>query len=181
MKVKTSYLYFAGALLILMLWLFLFFLPLTSKAKEKKEVLRAIRKEMEMVDRQIADLLALRTRQKEVDIRMEEIRTQLPTIDGLYDLIKGLVLSAKRQGLEVEAIQPLFTSVKELEGKDFLYPIFEVTLKGRFLQMGRFLEELEKSRSFRGISKAKISYDEHGYPLLKGKIVLQMRVLKEGK
>jgi len=178
LKVRTIHLHLAIPILLVLLWVFLFFLPVSSKEREKAETLQKIRKEMETLDREIESALSLKKRKDELDFRMREVKESIPTRESVYEFLARMVSSAKRRGLEIEAIQPLFTSFKELEGKHFLYPVFEVTLKGRFLEIGRFLEEMKATQAYRGVVRAKISYDEGTYPLLNGKVVLEIRILK---
>ena len=60
-------------------------------------------------------------------------------------------------------------------------PVFEVGLKGGFLEMGRFLEDLSNRTAFKGIKAARISYDDKEYPQLNGRFVIEFKALKGKK
>ncbi len=62
-----------------------------------------------------------------------------------------------------------------------LNPVFEVGLKGGFLEMGRFLEDLSNKTAFKSVQAARIGYDEREYPQLSGRFMIEFKALKGKK
>ena len=59
----------------------------------------------------------------------------------------------------------------------FLQPV-EIDLRGKYLEIGRFIEELEQKSAYGGIRRAKLAYDEKEYPILKGTVLLECKTLR---
>ena len=86
---------------------------------------------------------------------------------------------ARGKGIYVDDMGSLFSSMEDRQAKAVANPVFEITVKGRYLQIGRFLEELEKNKAFKGVLKASLVYDEKQYPVLTGKFVIQFKARRE--
>ena len=52
-------------------------------------------------------------------------------------------------------------------------------MKGRFTEMGKFLEQVSLSKAYRKILKGQISYTDKEYPLLAGKFEIEFKAWKE--
>lgn len=180
MKLKKFYLYLSVPFIFLLLWVFLFYLPLQSKIELTRKKLAETKKERERIEKELEYFLQLTKKGKEVESTLKELRSKIPDVGESVVFLKEMVSEARKKGVRVETITSLFTSLKSLEGKRFAYPVFEVTMKGRFLDMGKFLEGLNEKEAISNIIKGKIYLNEKEYPDVVGKITLEMRAFKEG-
>jgi hypothetical protein len=67
----------------------------------------------------------------------------------------------------------------DIAHKNIVHPVFEMGIKGRFLDMGQFLEELSARTAYGSIKQARIACDEKEYPVLSGRFVIEFKALKE--
>ena len=87
--------------------------------------------------------------------------------------------AARRGGLGLDKFSGTFKTL-DMQPKTILtYPVFEVGLKGRFMEMGKFLEQVSLSKAYRKILKGQISYTDKEYPLLAGKFEIEFKAWKE--
>ena len=59
------------------------------------------------------------------------------------------------------------------------YPVFDLGFKGRFMEMGKFLEYMSSSKAFRKILKGRINYNDKDYPMLAGNFEVEFKAWKE--
>ena len=83
--------------------------------------------------------------------------------------------------MSVESLNGYYNTLDVVQGVGLVNPVFEMGLRGGFLEMGRFLEELSGKAAFKGIQAARIDYGEKEYPLLTGKFVIEFKALKGRK
>lgn len=174
MRIFKKYVNFLFPIILFLLWLFIIFFPLSSRIKERKERLAQTKTQIEEVERQIKTYGTLKKKKEEIDLRLNEIKEKVNSIDRIHETMKEVTLLAKRQNLSIEGFSSLFTSFDELKGKSFVYPAFEISIKGRFLNIGRFLEELQKRKTIAGIYKARLFLEEKDYPFVQGKVVIEI-------
>lgn len=58
-------------------------------------------------------------------------------------------------------------------------PAIDMELKGKFLDIGKFLEGVEKQKGYKRIVGGKILYTDKDYPVLTGKFLVEFRAWKE--
>jgi hypothetical protein len=110
---------------------------------------------------------------------IKTFQTNIPVFDEFPGVMKDITGRAKKNGIFITEFNSLFTSIDKKRASMLTYPIFEVGLKGRFLEIGKFLEELENDNTFKGILGARLSYDDKEYPVLTGKFVIEFKAWKE--
>ena len=180
MKLKKVHVYLFLPFIFSALWLSLFYYPLGAAVEENKKKLTELRKEREKVEREVEYLFQINRKSKELEATLRELKSKIPEIGGSVTFLKEMVSEGRKKGVRVETITSLFSSFKSLEGKRFVYPVFEVTLKGRFVEMGKFLEDLNEKEVVSGIIGGRLYVDEREYPNVTGKITLEIRAFKEG-
>jgi Tfp pilus assembly protein PilO len=179
MKFKAVYLWALLPVLVVVGWVIAFYEPVSSKNHSReKEVLQVKAEELNL-DNEISRLTALRKKEGETKSRIEDISAHIPRWEKLPEFMKSVALMAKGKGILIQDFSVVPSSLEEQRTTLVANPIFEVSVKGRYLQIGRFLEDLADNKAFKGVVTGAISYDEKEYPVLTGRFVLQFKARKE--
>ncbi|MCS7280765.1 MAG: type 4a pilus biogenesis protein PilO [Desulfobacterota bacterium] len=178
MKFKTAYLYLLFPCLFLVVWLVTVYFPFSSKIEGGKKKLKELKDERAKIERETEVIIKLTSQRKDMEGMLKEVKAKIPEFGQTPFLIREIAQEAKKRGLVVESITGLFNSLKSLEGKVLIYPSFEITVKGRFLDVGIFLENLEKNPAIKGVVKGKISVDEKDSKYVRAQMVLEIKALK---
>jgi Tfp pilus assembly protein PilO len=179
MKFKPIYLWALLPVVLIIGWVMAFYGPASGRKEMREKELTAIMAEKQVMEKEIERLTALRKREGETKSRMDTMSADIPRYGDLPAFMKRLTQSARAKGVFVEDLGTIFSSFDEQRVKTLANPLFEITVKGRYLPIGRFLEELENNKAFTVIRKASLSYEEAQYPVLTGKFVLQFKARKE--
>jgi Tfp pilus assembly protein PilO len=179
MKFKAVYLWALLPVLVIVGWVIAFYEPVSSKNHSKeKEVLQVKGEELNL-EKEISRLAALRKKEGETKSRIEDISAHIPRWENLPEFMKDVSRMAKGKGVLIQDFSAVLSSLDESRTTLVANPVFEISVKGRYLQIGRFLEDLANNKAFKGVVTGNISYDEKEYPVLTGKFVLQFRARKE--
>ncbi len=179
MRFKSLYIWMAAPVIVAALWFFLGIMPIKADIKSKQNELNEAKQQTQKVEADIKALTEMKRREDSIKTSLKEYRGQIPLFDNFPDFIYEVAAGARKSGLVLDKFSGTFKSL-DLQPKTILtYPVFEVGLKGRFLEMGRFLEQVSSSRAYRKIAKAQIAYNEREYPLLAGKFEIEFKAWKE--
>ncbi|HNQ63762.1 MAG TPA: hypothetical protein PKK34_08745 [Syntrophorhabdaceae bacterium] len=179
-KFKRFYLWFLLPLTVIFLWIFIFYMPFSAKIKQKEKEIAAVKQEIRVIEQNINNSIDIKRKGDQIKASMHEIQMQLPTIDVFPEFMIKLLKSIKKESIKLSSFS---SNLSSLEGKPNLllvHPVFEIGLKGRFINMGRFIDELDDGKYFRSILRAKISYDEKEYPILTGKFTTEFTARRSG-
>lgn len=180
MRLKGIYLWFAIPVLLVVGWILVFYIPLTSRIKSKERELSALKEEYQNIDRGIYEIVKNKDRMERLRASLREIDTEIPTTEGLPDFMKGMVTNSKRFGVVITGFNSTFSSTNLLSSSPVVNLAFEITIKGRFKEIGRFLDDMESKMAYRRVSKASITYDDKEYPILTCKLLVELKTLKKG-
>lgn len=147
--------------------------------KEKKSKIEGLRIERKKIEAQLESLLYAQKKAKEIEEELKE--KKIISFDETTNFLRKIVISGKKGGIDIQRINTHFSALKDIEKGNFVYPVFEMAIKSKFLDLGRFFESLEQESSIKGILKANISLDENDYPYLKAKIVIEIMAEKGKK
>ena len=156
-------------------------MPMNSGVKNKEGKLTAITNERQTVEKDMKDFVGDATSQKRLQQSYDEFMGQAPVVERMPEYIKNVMNMAKSKGITIGSLSGYYSSLDISQKAGLVNPVFEVGLKGGFLEMGRFLEDLSNRTAFKGIQAARISYDEKEYPQLTGKFVIEFKALKGKK
>lgn len=179
MKFKVIYLWFALPVVVIIAWVLVFYMPMSARIKAKEREVAALEGEMQRADNDIKNIMEVKKRNEEMKQSFQELETQIPAFEELPEFMGEIVKVAKGEGIVLDKFSSMFASAEMGQKGGLTNPVFEIGLKGRFLQMGRFLERLGDKKAFGGITKARIVYDEKEYPVLTGSFVLEFKAWKE--
>ncbi|MBA4390544.1 MAG: hypothetical protein C0399_06375 [Syntrophus sp. (in: bacteria)] len=178
MNFKGFYIWFGLPVLVIVVWVALVYVPVDSAMKKKEGKLVTIKNERQKIDENIKNLTVEARTQENLQQSYDDFMRQAPVIEKMPEYMRTVMQMAKSKGVAIGSLQGYYNSIDVSQKTGLVYPIFEVGLKGGFLEMGRFLEELSNKTGFKGIQKAHISYEEKEYPTVTGKFVIEFKALK---
>lgn len=181
MNFKSLYIWFGMPVLIIAAWIALVYIPADSAMKKKESQLSVIKNERQKLDGNLKDLTIEARTQENLQQSYNYFMRQAPVIEKMPEYMRSVMQMAKNKGVAIGSLHGYYNSIDVSQNKGLLYPVFEMGLKGGFLEMGRFLEELSGKSGFKGVQKAYISYEEKEYPALNGKFVIEFKALKGKK
>ncbi len=181
MNFRSLYLWLGLPLIIFLVWVFLVYMPINSGMKSKEANLIAVKKERQALEGEIKNFVNEAATQKKLQDSYGELMGQTPVIEKVPDYMKNVMNMAKNRGIAVGSLSGYYNSLDISQKSGLVNPVFEIGLKGDFLGMARFLEDLSNKAAFKGVRAARISYDEKEYPQLTGKFVIEFKALKGEK
>jgi Tfp pilus assembly protein PilO len=181
MNFKSLYLWFGLPVLVIAAWAFLIYMPMNSGAKTKEGRLTAIKNERQTVERDMKDFVSEATTQRSLQASYDEFMGQTPVVERMPEYMKNVMNMAKSRGITIGSLSGYYSSLDISQKAGLVNPVFEMGLRGGFLEMGRFLEDLSNRTAFKGIQAARINYNEKEYPQLAGKFVIEFKALKGKK
>ncbi len=179
MKFKSIYVWFALPVVLVVLWITLFYLPLTANiAKTEKETL-TLRQESARTENQISIVLNLKKRDVRMRQLLADISKQIPMLASFPDVMLSVAKTARKEGLFLQDFSTM--PLVEASGRQvsLVTPVIEIGVKGRFLDLGRFVENLGRTGAFKGITKASVVVSEKEYPFVSAKVAAEFRAWKE--
>jgi len=181
MNFRSLYLWFGLPVLVIVAWVLLIYMPMDSGAKNKEQKLTAIKNERQILEKDMKDFVGDATTQKKLQASYDEFMGQTPVVERMPEYMKNVMNMAKSKGLAIGSLSGYYSSLDISQKAGLVNPVFEMGLRGGFLEMGRFLEDLSYRTAFKGIQAARIDYDEKAYPQLTGKFVIEFKALKGRK
>jgi hypothetical protein len=181
MNFKSPYLWFGLPVLVVVAWVLLVYMPMNSGVKNKEGKLTAIKNERQIVEKDMKDFVGDATSQKRLQQSYDEFMGQTPVVERMPEYMKNVMNMAKSKGITIGSLSGYYNFLDVSQRAGLVNPVFEVGLRGGFLEMGRFLEDLSNRTAFKGIQAAHISYDEKEYPQLNGRFVIEFKALKGRK
>jgi Tfp pilus assembly protein PilO len=175
MNFRPGYLWALLPVIVVIGWVIGFYGVVSSKSSVKERELAATMAEKLVLEKEVGRLLTLRKREGEAISKMDSMSASIPRYADLPAFMKEIVHMAKAKGVFVEDLGSIFSPVEDQKPKPVVNPSFEIVVKGRYLQIGAFLEELAANKAFKGVQKASLSYDEARYPVLTGRFQLQFK------
>ena len=181
MNFKSLYLWFGLPILVIAAWFLLVYMPMDSSTKNRENKLTAIKNERQIVEKDMKDFVGEAAAQKRLKETYGEFMGQTPVVERMPEYMKNVINTAKNKGVAVGSLNGYYNSLDVSQKAGLVNPVFEMGLRGGFLEMGRFLEDLSNRTAFKGIQAARISYDEKEYPQLAGKFIIEFKALKGKK
>ncbi len=179
MRFKALYVWIAAPILGVVLWFFAWYMPMKTEINNKQHELNEVKQQTQKVESDIKTLTEMKRKEEGIKTSLREYRGQIPLFDNFPAFIYEVAGGARRSGLVVDRFSGMFKTI-DMQPKTILtYPSFEVGLKGRFMEMGKFLEQVSSSRAYRKIMKGTITYDEKEHPLLTGRFEIEFKAWKE--
>ncbi len=170
--------------IMIVVWVLGVYLPIDAQAKKKQNSINTILKERKDMEASIMVMSQEIQTQETLKKVYNEFLSQTPTIDKMPGFMGSLVRDARSKGMAVERLNGYYSSI-DVANKGIVNPVFEMGLKGQFLDIGKFIEEISQKTAFKGVQKARVAYNENDGSILTGRFVIEFKALKgrpgEGK
>ena len=174
------YVWLAVPVIIIALWVLVFYMPFSAKIKQKEKEISNLKQEEQKIELNIKTAIDVKKQKEQVKLSIIELQMQLPTIDEFPDFMIKLLKNTRKDAVSLSSFSSNFSSLGSTPGLLLIHPVFEIGLKGKYINMGKFLDDLEDGKFYRGILRAKISYDEKEYPTLTGKFAVEFTARRSG-
>lgn len=175
MRFKNIYIWYAIPVFLILLWLLAFYMPLSSKIKAKEKEVSALKNEIETLDTSINNILRYKSNEDRLISTIKKFESDIPVFDRFPDFIRGFVSQARRYGVVIVTFNSVFSSIDAVKKSVFVNPVFEIVVKGRFMDIAKFIEGLSYNTAYRGVRKAELLYDEKEYPILTGRFLIEFK------
>ncbi len=179
-KFKAFYLWSVVPVMIFILWVFAFYMPIHAQTKQKAKELSSLKQEEQKIELNLKNAMDVRKQKEKVKESIIEMQMQLPTIDAFPDFMIWLLKNIKKEGVNLSGFSTNFSSLESKPGSLLIHPVFELSLKGKYINIGKFIDDLDDRKVYKGITKARITYEEKEYPVLNGKFTLEFTARRSG-
>jgi len=179
MKFRVTYLWFGLPVLIVVLWFLAFYIPVSSFVNKQRNELSTAQRTRETVDKSVKDLLEIRKRDAQARSSLDGMSRNMPMYYRFPSVIKMLAESGKKEGIIFETLNSMVLPNDSQQASSLIKPAIDMELKGKFLDIGKFLEGVEKQKGYKRIVGGKILYADKDYPVLTGKFLVEFRAWKE--
>jgi Tfp pilus assembly protein PilO len=179
MKFRRFYLWIALPVVIIIAWVVFFYWPLAKETRLRKQEMAATIKEIEGADSELTATGTLLEKERQIKQSLTELYNRIPHLAELPDLMRWMVKKAKQDGLALEVVQGNVSALQGTGNSGVVHPVFEVRVKGRFLDVGRFLGDLETRALFKGVTSARIAGDDRDNPIVLAKCALELNAWRE--
>ena len=178
MKFKMIYLWLALPVAIVILWIFAFYVPFSSFIEKQNKELGALQHTRETVEISIRDLLEVRKRDALARSSLDGMSKSMPLYHQFPTVMKMVAELGKKEGLVFESLSSILLPNDTQQPPSLIKPFLDISLKGRFLDVGKFLENVENQKGYNRIADGKLSYADKDYPVLTGKFLIEFRAWK---
>lgn len=178
MKFRTTYLWFGLPVLIVVLWFLAFYIPVSSFVDKQRIELSTAQRTRETVDKSVKDLLEIRKRDAQARSSLDGMSRNMPEYQQFPSVIKAVAESGKKEGVTFETLNSVVLPNDSQQSPALIKPALDIGLKGRFLNIAKFLEGVERQKGYKRIADGKVSYVDKDYPVLTGKFLIEFRAWK---
>jgi Tfp pilus assembly protein PilO len=138
-----------------------------------------VREQTKKVEADIQILQEMKRKEESIKQSLREYQGQIPLFDNFPDFIYQVAGSVRKSGLQLDKFSATFKSL-DLKPKTVLaYPVFDLGFKGRFMEMGKFLEYMSSSKGIPEDPQGRINYNDKDYPMLAGNFEVEFKAWKE--
>ncbi|OPY78925.1 MAG: hypothetical protein A4E65_02070 [Syntrophorhabdus sp. PtaU1.Bin153] len=175
MKFKIIYLWFGLPVLIAVFWFLAFYAPMAGAINSQHKELLSVQKEKQSIDSALRDMTEAQKRQARTKSSLEGSSRNIPLYGRFPGIIRAMAQAAKKEGIIIDALDTTILPSESQRPDALAKPVLDMALKGRFLDIGRFLEDTQRQSGFKRIEEAKISYNDTEYPVLTGRFSVEFR------
>ncbi len=169
------YLWFGLPVLIVILWFAAFYGPMTSALENKRKELETVQRSREAVAATLNHVLQMKKRDVGAKLSLGMSSRNLPAVAQLPGVVKAVAETAKKEGLVFETLTTTMVPADTHPASGLTKAALDMGVKGRFINMGKFLEHVEGQKGFKRVVDARISYADTEYPVLTGRFFVEFR------
>ncbi len=175
MNFKNVHIWFAAPIALIVAWVLMFYIPLYKQIKGKEKELVGVKQERQTLENEVRNLFEIKRKDEQTKATTKELQAKIPVFDEFPGLMREVLSISKQYGLILTGVDSTAYSLDIKKAPPLMNPTLEIDLRGRFMEIGRFLETLGENPAFKGIAKATIAYNEKEYPILTGKFVIEFK------
>ena len=178
MRFKIIYFWFGLPVLLAILWFLAFYMPVSSFTVKQQAELSAAQRTREVTGNAVRDVLEARKKDAQARLSIDRISKNMPMYHQFPSVLKTVVQSGNKGGVVFDSLNSTVLPNDSQQISSLIKPALDMGLKGRFLDIGKFLEEVEKQKGYKRIAEGKVSYTDKDYPVLTGKFLIEFRAWK---
>lgn len=178
MRFKIIYLWFSLPVLLAATWFFAFYSPVSSFIEKQRAELSAAKRTGEMMGKALRDVLETRKKDATARLSLDGISKNVPAYQQFPTLIRAITESGKKEGVVFDLLNSNALPYDSGQASPLMKPALGVGFKGKFLDIGKFLEAVEKQKGFKRIVEGRLSYADKDYPILTGNFLIEFVVWK---
>lgn len=178
MRFKIIYLWFGLPFIIGILWFLAFYVPLSSFIVKQRAELESAKRTRETMRNAVRDILEVRKRDAQARVSLDDISKNMLMYDQFPSFMKSVTEIGKREGIVLDSLSCIVFPHDSQKIPSLITPALDMGLKGRFFDIAKFLEKVEKQKGFNRIVDGKVSYTDKEYPVLAGKFLVEFRAWK---
>lgn len=154
--------FFGLALAIVVLWFFLLEQPAARKQRLIESELKALEAKLADYRTTVADLPSALQQQHRLQSSRAELASKLYAKEDILELFRQLDTDVRSHDLRITEISPPIHELLALNDKlqkpdEPLFLNIRLTIRGGFLDFGRFVVGLEKAPYFRGVNRCAVT------------------------
>lgn len=178
MNYKNLAIWIGAPLALIVIWVLAVYMPITMQVKKKQKSIDSILKERKDLESQLVNMSLQAKTQDDLKKKYNEFLVETPTLQTMPVFMGAVLNEARSRGMDVRRLDGQYSTL-DTSQKGIVNPVFEMNLKGGFLDIGKFLEDLSRRSAFKSIQKAKLGHDEKESQVLSGKFLIEFKVLKD--
>lgn len=174
MRFREAYFWIGVPLALLCVWVWLFWVPFSSQIEGKKRELTDIEARIARAE---AELLQPKDAKTDGNGRIAAAMPpdQIPRLEAFPDYMKRIASSAKNGGVTINRLNGRLNDGNGEATSMLAYPVTEIDFTGRFIDIGRTLEQIQGAKAYRRIIRARLVAVENVYPHIKGNVEIEFK------
>jgi len=179
MRFKIIYLWFSLPFLLAILWFLAFYMPVSSFTVKQQAELSAAQRTREVTGNALRDVLEARTKDAQARLSIDRISKNMPMYHQFPSVLKAVVESGNKGGVVFDSLNSVVLPNDSQQIPSLIKPALDMGLKGRFLDICKFLEGAGQQKGYKRIADGRLTYTDKDYPVLTGKFLIEFRAWKE--
>lgn len=178
MRSKEAYLWIGLPFALLCLWLLFFCIPVASQIGDRKGQLAGIEARIARIEAQILQCKEAMA-EGSGKATMKSPSDQIPRLDAFPNFMKKIASSVRRGNVTIDRLKGRFDDTNLKASSALAYPVTEMDFTGRFVDIGRVLEQIQTVKAYRRIIRAQLVAAEGIYPDIKGNVEIEFKALRD--
>jgi hypothetical protein len=163
---------------ILCVWVLVFCIPLASRIEDKKRELADAENQIARIEAELSRMKESRTEGND-KAALTRLPTQIPHLEAFPDFVRRIALSVRNSGVIIDRLDGRFDDGAMSTNSLLAYPVTRLDFTGRFLDIGRMLEQIQGVKAYRRIVRAQMTAREDVYPDLKGSVEIEFKAWRD--
>ncbi len=177
MSYKSLNIWFGMPVALALVWVFAVYMPIRSLTAAHERTLTTVRDDARKLDAEMKGIVAQTQDRKKMSKSYGELVRQAPTMASMPEYIRGIIGMADQRGIVVTGLRGYYGTL-EPSGKGLMRPLFEMELRGRFLDLGRLLEDISHKGGYSAVRMARIDGNEKDLSTVTGRFVIEFKALR---